>query len=158
MKIRIPSAILIAVSFIACTSNSTDSKSRSSEPKDSLVATTAGGNGQRCFMKQEAGDTFRLKANIANAQVNGELSYHFREKDSNSGTIVGTMIGDTLIADYTFQSEGQTSIRQVAFLLSPEAATEGYGDLEEKDGKLVFKNRSGITFEKGLMLKKSICP
>ena len=54
-------------------------------------------------------------------------------------------------------SEGKLSARQVIFLLKDSTATEGYGDMEEKDGKMVFKNTNDITFGTGLVLKKAEC-
>jgi hypothetical protein len=40
--------------------------------------------------------------------VVGNLCYRFFEKDKNDGTVIGKLQGDTLIADYTFMSEGVT--------------------------------------------------
>ena len=54
-------------------------------------------------------------------------------------------------------SEGTQSVRQVVFLIKGETAIEGYGDIEEKDGKMVFKNLSSVVFGKGVILKKEDC-
>ncbi len=67
------------------------------------------------------------------------------------------MKGDTLLADYTFMSEGKQSVRQVVFLIKDTAAIEGYGDVEERNNKMVFKNISQIPFEKGQRLHKVPC-
>jgi hypothetical protein len=83
--------------------------------------------------------------------------YDFYEKDSNNGEFNGLIHGDTLLADYKFMSEGKLSTRQVIFLLKDSVAIEGYGDMEEKEGKMVFKNTSDITFGKGLLLNKADC-
>ena len=37
------------------------------------------------------------------------MLYQLKEKDRNDGTLQGTINGDTLIADYTFSSEGMLS-------------------------------------------------
>jgi len=58
-----------------------------------------------------AGDTIRLNLTQQGTDVSGPLAYLLTEKDSNTGTLSGQMRGDTLIADYTFQSEGEESVR-----------------------------------------------
>ncbi|WP_143019702.1 hypothetical protein [Niabella drilacis] len=108
-----------------------------------------------CYTSQSGRDTFFLKTEVFPNVVTGTLSYHFYEKDKNQGTIEGRLSGDTLIADYTFVSEGKSSLREVAFLLGDSTATEGYGPMEEKNGKLAFKNRDSISFTGGRLHKTS---
>jgi hypothetical protein len=79
------------------------------------------------------------------------------EKDSNKGKLEGKLYGDTLVADYKFMSEGIESVRQVAFLIKDSVAIEGYGDIEQKDGKTVFKNLKSLDFTHGLPLAKVDC-
>jgi hypothetical protein len=89
--------------------------------------------------------------------VEGELTYYLREKDANRGTIVGTMKNDTLFADYTFQSEGKTSIREVAFIRRGDSLVEAFGEVEERDGKVVFIDRSLITPNENVILTRIDC-
>lgn len=110
-----------------------------------------------CFAQQNARDTFRLNLKKDGNNATGSLVYLFKEKDSNRGQISGTMMGDTLIADYTFNAEGTSSTREVAFLIQGDKATEGYGDMEEKNGKMVFKDRSKLSFGKGIVMSKVDC-
>ena len=102
-------------------------------------------------------DTFFLKTEVFENVVTGNLAYLFHEKDRQKGTLEGRMTGDTLIANYTFASEGQTSVRQITFLLRDEKAIEGYGDVEEKNGTVVFKDIKNLQFGKGLNLLKVPC-
>ena len=110
-----------------------------------------------CYLSINGKDTVFLKTEIFPNVVTGILSYKFHEKDSNKGDIDGTLSGDTFIADYKFMSEGKQSTRQVIFLINDSVATEGYGNMEERDGKMVFKNVNDIAFGKGLRLKKVSC-
>ena len=110
-----------------------------------------------CYSSITGKDTVFLKTEIFPNVVTGVLSYKFYEKDSNKGEIDGKLSGDTLIADYRFMSEGKQSTRQVIFLIKDSVATEGYGNMEEKEGKMVFKDVKDVTFGKGLMLKKVPC-
>jgi hypothetical protein len=67
------------------------------------------------------------------------------------------MIGDTLIADYTFASEGTVSVREVAFLKKDHVLIEGFGDIEEKAGKSIFKNIATLRFDDKLALRETEC-
>ena len=110
-----------------------------------------------CYSSTTGKDTFLLKVEVFPNVVTGKLSYKFFEKDSNEGEFDGQLYGDTLLADYKFMSEGQLSTRQVIFLIKNNIATEGYGNMEERNGKMVFKDIKGVSFGKGLSLKKIDC-
>lgn len=110
-----------------------------------------------CYTSISGKDTFRLKVEVFPNVVTGKISYQFFDKDSNNGELKGTLHGDTLLADYQFRSEGKLSSRQVIFLIKDNVATEGFGEMEEKDGKMVFKNINMVNFEKGIKFLKSDC-
>jgi hypothetical protein len=42
-------------------------------------------------------------------------------------------------------------------LVKDSIATEGYGNMEEKNGKMVFKNAKDVVFGKGIILKREEC-
>ncbi|HEV8080227.1 MAG TPA: hypothetical protein VGP43_05920 [Chitinophagaceae bacterium] len=54
-------------------------------------------------------------------------------------------------------SEGTESIREVVFLKIGNDFVEGYGDAEVKNGKMIFKNTSGLNFNNNLILKNVPC-
>jgi hypothetical protein len=110
-----------------------------------------------CYATNSGKDSVNLKVEIFENVVTGKLSYKLFQKDSNTGDFEGKLTGDTLLADYKFMSEGKQSTRPVIFLLQDSVAIEGYGTTEEKDGKMVFKNRKEIAFGKGLRLHKVDC-
>ncbi len=106
------------------------------------------------YSYEQTGDTVALHLTMQGSKAVGHLTYAWKEKDHNSGSFEGEVKDGVLLADYTFNSEGQTSVREVAFKLDGKSATEGYTDVEEKDGKVVFKDSSALDFSKGLVLKK----
>ena len=85
------------------------------------------------------------------------LAARLFEKDKNTGTIQGNMQDSLLVADYTFMSEGTTSVRQVAFKKTANGFVEGYGDVEDKDGKMIFKNVDSLTFNNTSVLTEIDC-
>lgn len=110
-----------------------------------------------CYASMSNKDTVRMKLEVFENVVIGTLVYKLHEKDSNKGDFEGQLKGDTLVADYKFISEGIQSVRQVVFLINDGVATEGYGDMEGKDGKMIFKNVKEAAFGKGVILKKEEC-
>jgi hypothetical protein len=116
-----------------------------SPPKEAEIVEPAG---DQCFASRQNGYIVALSFNVnSHQEVNGKLSYNLTGKDKNEGTIVGNMKGDTLIADYTFMSEGVSSQREVAFLKREGIFIEGYGDVVDSNGKVSFKDKSKLKFD-----------
>lgn len=110
-----------------------------------------------CYTYTTDNDSIMLRLNRKGQAVEGELTYILYEKDINRGTISGVMEGDTLFADYTFNSEGTTSVREVAFVKRGEDLVEAFGEVEEQNGKFVFSDRSVLSLNENVVLKASDC-
>ena len=134
--------------FMACQSNQTTQTKELS---------TAIPTKQECYTYTKNKDTASLSIMSSGHVVTGELHYQLFEKDSNHGIIKGEMRGDTLVADYIFGSEGEQSIRQVAFLKKDGKLLEGFGDVTEDNGKMVFKAISTLKFGDAIEFKKVNC-
>ena len=96
-----------------------------------------------CYLLVQGKDSILIQMVVENNAVAGHLHYRFFEKDKSGGTVFGTMNGDTLIADYKFISEGTESEREVAFVRVGDSLVEGYGDVEESNGRMIFKKTHG---------------
>ncbi len=83
------------------------------------------------------------------------MTYDYYQKDKSKGTIKGQLKSDTLFADYTFMSEGVESVREVVFIKIANGWVEGYGEIDDKDGKVTFKDRSKITFDNNVVLQET---
>jgi hypothetical protein len=112
---------------------------------------------EECYEYVQGKDTIQAKLLVQNNTVSGDLFYKLFEKDKNSGKVVGTISGDTLLADYTFMSEGTESTRQVVFLRKNKTLIEGYGESIEKEGKTVFKETKKLNFTSGISLNEIPC-
>ncbi len=84
--------------------------------------------------------------------VVGKFNYHLNGRDENNGTIKGVIKGNLLIADYDFMSEGINSTRQVVFKMEEGSLLEGYGDVIEKDGKVVYVDPSQLKYNEDFKL------
>jgi len=156
MKILIP--LFIVFIFPACNAN----MATVAEDKDSLLA----GNKisaahplseKHCYENYSEKDSVKLELITNDNKVTGTLQMRLFNKDENKGTFIGKMKGDTLIADYIFMSEGTRSVRQIAYLKRNKTLIEGYGNVEEKDGKMVFKNIAKLNFNDITPLEEVSC-
>ncbi|TCD07063.1 hypothetical protein EZ449_14830 [Pedobacter frigidisoli] len=156
MKNTITFLGLAAVFFASCqggTAKKTQAKI------DSTIVTNSENqvDAKECFQFIKNRDTASLSINKTDNTVKGNLSYNFYEKDKNAGTISGLVKGDTIIADYTFQSEGTKSVREVVWLKQGNQLIEGFGDVQEVDGKTKFKDISKLKFGASMVFSKTPC-
>lgn len=152
---RIILSAVVAAGFLA----SCQQTKNTEEKIDSLAATpdTSAAKAQSCYSYVKDRDTVSLTFIKAGNAIAGNLNYNLFEKDKNAGTIAGIIKGDTIIADYTFTSEGTTSYRQVAFLKKGDQLAEGYGPSQEKDGQTKFTAVSKLKFGGSVVLSAVQC-
>lgn len=99
-----------------------------------------------CYAAESAGNIYTLNITSVDGQnVMGNLSLKNGGKDSSSGTFQGTYSGGILLADYTFQSEGTTSVMQIIFKRSGNDFIRGYGDVNGDGTK--FTDINTITYD-----------
>lgn len=141
----------LSIVMIASCNNNVNTKEETKE------TTTITNQTVTCY--EYAKDSSKVSLNIvlANDVVTGDLLFDYYEKDKNSGTIEGKMKGDTLFADYSFMSEGIHSVREIVFLRNGNDWVEGYGEVEELNGKFVFKTNATLTFNSNIVLQKIPC-
>jgi hypothetical protein len=151
-------ALLTIIACVACNDNTPSDKIAPAPPDTPVLGKKEPPAPiETCYAKLSNKDTIQLRLSVNGSNVTGSLLYKIYEKDSNKGQLQGTMRGDTLIAHYTFQAEGTESVREVAFLLKDSTATEGFGKVEEKNGRMVFTNPLDLSFGKSMVLKQIPC-
>ena len=155
MKKVIFLGVVFMSSLVSC-KKAMETENSSSVPEKIIVEEI---ESKECYQAILKKDTISLTLNIKNGQLSsGNLSYNFFEKDKNVGTIVGDFKGDTLTANYTFMSEGVSSVRQVAFLKKGNIYVEGYGDVViDNKGKVTFKDTKQLKFDGKTVLSKVDC-
>ncbi len=110
-----------------------------------------------CYELVQQRDTIKLHLKTRGINVDGQLAYNNYEKDDNVGRFSGVMKGDTLIADYTYMSEGKTSVREEIFLRRGDYLVKGTGEITEKGNKQCFLDHGAISFESGMHLARVDC-
>lgn len=150
---RVISALIISICLFACQQRT---KVTGEKDKNDTTANIPLAE-QMCYAYIKGKDTARLTLITTGSISTGELNYKWFEKDKNTGSIEGEMRGDTLIAYYTFNSEGQQSVRQVVFLKKGNQFLEGFGEIEERDGKMQFKDLKRVDFSNPIVFEKVDC-
>lgn len=153
--------LLVVYNFIACNNNTSNQNTADSIAKPTNDTTSAVSFDSikpqlLCYAYTQNGDTVRMNITASSNIFTGHLLYHIKEKDRNKGTLQGIINGDTLIADYTFSSEGMQSVRQVAFIKKQNNLQEGFGEITEKNGKMMFTNTNSLQFT-GFLLAVTAC-
>lgn len=125
---------------------------------DTIVAKTPeAASIHECYAFVQQKDTISLEIDQDGANVAGNLHFKNYEKDSSHGPVAGEFVGDTLKLEYTFQSEGMTSVREIRFLKSGNSMVMGIGDMDEKNGKMSFTKPGEVKYDKNLVLVKTEC-
>lgn len=144
---------LILIIFIAALTSCNNGKDKETAVEDSTPVITIDTTqnaieipGKLCFHRLLQKGTITIELFIKDTVVTGNLVYKLNEKDSNKGSFKGSIHNDIILADYTFASEGKTSVRQVIFKLKDSVLTEGFGETLLKDDKFIFKDTSKIQY------------
>ncbi len=151
-------AALLAILF-SC-NNPRDSKQLdSTHVKDTSVSSKGASQTSReeCYAGKTGKSIVQLALRIHGDKVEGTLNYLPEQKDKNTGSIMGRLLGDTLLADYTFMSEGIESVRQVTFLRTREGYKEGYAPMRDQNGKMIFVNISEADYSTSPLLVRVDC-
>lgn len=143
---------IIVLSLVIFASCNTEKKQESTTKTEVKTTKT-----ETCYQHTKDSSTIKLNVTINDNMVTGNLSYDYYQKDKSRGTIKGELKSDTLFANYTFMSEGIESVREVVFIKTINGWVEGYGEVDDKDGKVIFKNRNKITFDNNVVLKETAC-
>ena len=143
------SIIVLSLLFFSSCNEEKKEESKKTEVKTTQTET--------CYQYTKDSSTIKLNITIRDNRVTGTLLYDYYQKDRSAGKIKGEIKSDTLFATYTFVSEGVESEREVVFLKTANGWVEGYGEIDDKDGKVMFKDKNKITFDNNAMLKQTVC-
>jgi hypothetical protein len=109
-----------------------------------------------CYVSQLKQDVYTLilKSTDENT-VTGKISFNNFEKDSSSGSFNGTFDNNILLGNYSFDSEGMHSNRQLIFKKVDAGFVEGFGEVKSLGDSEVFADLNKITYEPNLTFVKS---
>lgn len=138
--------LILSVCILLSCNNSGESSNGKTDTNASIVTPETPVLIVQCYENLKGMDTVVLQIKDSAGAITGKLDYHISGKDANTGSFTGTLYGDTLIADYSFRSEGVKSVRQIAFLKKDSFLIEGFGPVMEVHKMMVFKSRDSLSF------------
>lgn len=146
---------LVTCCMISCDKKSKDifsdkvsvdsAKVISNEPEVSEAVDPALEIKSMCYQDILRNDSVYLKIEDNLGTIVGKLRYKNQDKNNSNGDISGIKNGDTLKLDYTFQSEGKTSTREIWLLEKNGKLLEGVTDYDKSGEK--YANPKKIKFE-----------
>jgi hypothetical protein len=151
------------LTLVSCTSN--EEKSAPDENSgtvhtgatDTIVSSGEVVRLEGCYQQVVQRDTATMYLNVIGTEVTGKLVYNHYEKDDNTGSLKGELKDGRIYADYVFQSEGQSSSREVVFQIRDTVLLEGHGEVEERNGKVVFRKPDQLLFDSTQAFVKVDC-
>ncbi|MDD7886526.1 hypothetical protein [Flavivirga sp. 57AJ16] len=147
--------LLLIIGFTNCKNNTAKEKNTSEEKEVVVNKKPTSLLKTGCYSYNADNNAINLEITDVENGIKGNLTYALDAKDSNSGTLNGTLEGDKLFGEYTFMSEGVESKREVAFLIKDNQLIEGYGELNENGTAFVDKNK--ISYSSTMPLTKTDC-
>ena len=111
---------------------------------------------QTCYLGAAGKDSVFISIDDNLGTLIGKIRYKNFEKDSSFGDLIGTQNGDTLKLNYTFNSEGINSEREIFFLKKGDQLMEGIGEHTEEKNKNLYTTPSQLKYE-GPALKQVDC-
>lgn len=146
--------LLFAAILFSCNS---DKIAESTEAGTETKLPPAPVNSVSCYEWTGNNDTIKVRLELNGNEVSGTILYDYFQKDRNEGALKGILEGDIIIADYSFDSEGSRSVRQVAFKKTGKDIIEGFGSMEDVNGKMIFTKPDSLIFNPSFLIPAKDC-
>jgi hypothetical protein len=151
--------VFLGFALIACNSNiPIDNTASDSSNTVTISRPGATKDLNGCYQLTIKKDTATMNLVVKDSAITGNLVYNWFEKDGNVGTLEGILRDGLIYADYTFESEGMTSVREMIFKLDDTLLLQAVGDLDERDKKIVYKDTTKLDFTVMPPFVKIACP
>ncbi len=101
-----------------------------------------------CYVANLAQDVYTLEIQSEdNGTFTGTLDFDNFEKDSSHGAYTGTYRNGVLLGNYSFASEGTSSVMQVAFKKTEEGFMRGFGPVNTEGNASTFDDVNQLTYQ-----------
>lgn len=134
---KISAFLLIVLGLAACqgTPRQDHAASQNTLP---ATAPSAPAPSSQCYIRVTGRDTVFLQLETIRDSVHGRLTYRNFEKDSSEGTVRGTRKDNIIDIEYTFNSEGMTSVRRIVLREENGQLYEGLASSFDKEGNPIY--------------------
>lgn len=141
-------ALAMSLLFFACENSKPKETTTVAEPpKPVVVAPTPTIKADTiCFVQKFKKDISEIQLIMAGDDVTGEYHWHPYQKDGGHGTLKGTKKDNMITADWSYTIEGSNQIEEVMFKMEGDKLMKAEGELDDKTGRLVIKDKSKVKF------------
>jgi hypothetical protein len=109
-----------------------------------------------CYLATLDKDVYVLNIQSENnGAVSGLLAFNNYQKDSSSGTFTGTFNNGILTGNYSFDSEGMHSDRELIFKKVANGFQEGFGPVDVENNKEILRDPANVTYDPSFTFQKS---
>lgn len=152
---KIALVFLAAIVLTNCKKESEESTEQNPTQQQTATQNATPTIEESCYVFDDGANNITLEITEIDEEIKGNLTYAFAEKDKNTGTVTGKIKNGILVLNYTFQSEGQLSKREVAFKIEGKTLLEGSGELNATG--TAFKNINQLNFVTKMPLTLTEC-
>jgi copper(I)-binding protein len=99
-----------------------------------------------CFVMKLKKDISEIQLVIVGDDVTGEYHWHPYQKDGGHGTLKGKKKDNMITADWNYTIEGANQTEEVVFKMEGDKLMQAQGELDDKSGKLIIKDKSKVKF------------
>lgn len=111
-----------------------------------------------CYVAQIEKNVYSLKLNNQQGnKISGTIKYDNFQFDDSSGTFDGKIEGSFIIGNYSFNSEGMQSNRELIFKVYKNGLIQGFGDYKQENGIEIFEDKSKIIWNPTYTYFKKTC-
>ena len=135
------------ISFLFITGCNSPETKTDEIKKDSITEKIPATASAACYIMANGKDTATMQMTVSGPAVSGTLMFNLFQKDKNKGEFSGIMQDTLIVGNYTFESEGMTSVREVVFKLKDDQLYEGYGEVIEKDNGVSFTDITKLKYQ-----------
>ena len=137
---------LVIAAFIGlCLSSCGNKEKKPSSSTDNNI-------GEICFEQNEGDDIVFVTLLISGDSIHGTMVKDRFETDNHTGNLIGTFNDGLINAEYSFNSEDIHYVNQMQFKLSGDTLYQASGEMEEQNGKFIFKDPSQLKYD-GILLR-----
>ncbi len=144
------SLFLVAMTFLACNEAIKKPAATTDTAPVAAAPTPAAPSKTTCYALRFKKDVTAIEMTVTGNDVTGLYAREIYEKDGAHGTFKGTIAGDLVTVTNTFMIEGNVETAEMVFKMVGDKLMEGQGELEGKDGHMMFKDKSKLRFEETL--------
>jgi hypothetical protein len=138
MKVNFLSVFAIAIMLVSC-QNAPTTATVPPTPVPVVNPTT-------CYEMRIGPDVTAIELTLTGDDATGYYAWEPHEKDGARGMFKGKKVGDQVTAIFEYMIEGSIQSEEVVFKLAGDTLLQANGELDDKNGQLMLKDKSKLTW------------